>query len=506
MSKIALEGNASGTGTFTIASPNSNSNYTLTLPSSTGTVVVTGGAQTIEFAAGTAAAPSITFTGDTNTGIFSPAADTIAFSEGGAESMRITSAGNVGIGTTSPGATLDVRSSGSAAVFRTSDGTAANNAGTWIYNTASGTAASRVANVLLDGNGGDASGSDYFVLSHYGDNHVEIRNYSNGYMNFYTNNTERMRIDSSGNVGIGTSSPAAKLDVDQSTTGTIARFRAADNAARELKITSSTTTNNGDTYTLDATSGSGVVAFATTSTERARINSNGNLLVGTTTAGAGAGYETRLAVDGGTAYDPCMIKWNGAATSAYVLRLWNTATTGDNLFAVFQTEGTPTDRGNIRYNRGSGVVAYNTSSDANLKNIIGDSDGKRSLEILSTTRLREFAWKDDPNQYKQIGVIAQELYETYPGAVTVGGDFEREREVTEEVEEEYTDEEGNTQTRTVTKVVGTEKFTQYRPWSVDKTAFQLHLVAGWQAHEKLLKEAMTRIEALEAEVAALKGQ
>jgi hypothetical protein len=124
--------------------------------------------------------------------------------------LTIDTSQNVGIGTTSPGAVLDVRSSSNAAVFRTSDGTAANNAGSWIYNTASGTAASRVANILLDGNGGDASSSDYFVLSHYGDNHVEIRNYSNGYMNFYTNNSERARIDSSGNLLVGTTSNMAQ--------------------------------------------------------------------------------------------------------------------------------------------------------------------------------------------------------------------------------------------------------------------------------------------------------
>jgi hypothetical protein len=39
MSKIALEGNASGTGTFTVAAPNSSSNFTLTLPTNTGTII-----------------------------------------------------------------------------------------------------------------------------------------------------------------------------------------------------------------------------------------------------------------------------------------------------------------------------------------------------------------------------------------------------------------------------------------------------------------------------------
>ena len=52
------------------------------------------------FSAGTAALPSITFSGDTNTGVFAPAADTVAFTEGGAEAMRITSAGALCINST----------------------------------------------------------------------------------------------------------------------------------------------------------------------------------------------------------------------------------------------------------------------------------------------------------------------------------------------------------------------------------------------------------------------
>ena len=94
MSKISLTPNSSGTGNFTIASPNSNTDRTLTLPDSTGTVVVTSGAQTIEFADGSASAPSITNSGDTNTGIFFSAADTIDFTEGGAACGQFDSSGN----------------------------------------------------------------------------------------------------------------------------------------------------------------------------------------------------------------------------------------------------------------------------------------------------------------------------------------------------------------------------------------------------------------------------
>ena len=71
----------------------------------TGTISATGAAT---FPAGTALLPSITTTGDTNTGIYFPAADTIAFTEGGAEAMRIDSSGNVGVGTASPGAKLQL--------------------------------------------------------------------------------------------------------------------------------------------------------------------------------------------------------------------------------------------------------------------------------------------------------------------------------------------------------------------------------------------------------------
>ena len=112
---------ASGNGTNFIAlqAPASvASDKTITLPDVTGTVVTTGDTGsvssamlgtnlTVSAAAGSAAAPSITFTGDLNTGIYSPAADTIAFTEGGAETMRIDSSARLLVGTSTARSIVD---------------------------------------------------------------------------------------------------------------------------------------------------------------------------------------------------------------------------------------------------------------------------------------------------------------------------------------------------------------------------------------------------------------
>ena len=118
-------------------------------------------------------ADKITHTGDTNTSIRFPAADTVTVETAGSERMRIDSSGNVGIGTSNPGRPLDVNGS------------------------------IRFASGGIIESGG-AGGLNTFLAGIEG---------GSGYWMFATAASERIRIDSSGNVGIGTSLPSQKLSV-----------------------------------------------------------------------------------------------------------------------------------------------------------------------------------------------------------------------------------------------------------------------------------------------------
>jgi hypothetical protein len=124
---------------------------------------------------GSAATPAIRGT-DTNTGIFFPAADTIAFAEGGVESMRIDSSGNVGIGTTSPSAKLHVEGGTENAIIGSSTRK--------LYFRADSNGVSVLDAAAQAGNG-------FYVNS------------VSSYVATYTGSTERLRIASAGQIGIG---------------------------------------------------------------------------------------------------------------------------------------------------------------------------------------------------------------------------------------------------------------------------------------------------------------
>jgi hypothetical protein len=270
MANIVISGDSSGS--VTLSAPAVSGTTVLTLPTTSGTLVVTGGAQTIEFADGTVSAPSITNSGDTNTGIYFPAADTIAFTEGGVESMRIDAAGNVGIGATNPNdyASQLVVNGGSA------------NASINIQtNSFEGTYSS----ALNFGTGGQGAGNQAPYYTQAQIKAVGANNYSANII-FSTQNSgttnplaERMRITSAGDVGIGTSSPSQKLDVNGSILVAASQNLYFNNASGF----SPRLTNSGSNDAL---------SIFTNNSERMRIDSSGNVLIAKTAVNvAVAGFQ-----------------------------------------------------------------------------------------------------------------------------------------------------------------------------------------------------------------------
>jgi len=282
---------------------------------------------------------------------------------------------------------------------------------------------------------------------------------------FYTNNTEKMRLTALGAFCIGSTASfysnatRGALSISGSL-DSIINFQNKTNTESYTYLYSDDTANHN--FYIQNTTANGNLYLATNSTVRSTITSTGQVFINTVSALPGSG--TVLHVFGN---DACTSLANNNSAQQ-VLLLYNKGTTGNNLFAEFSTEVALVGRGSIDFNRAATLVRYNTTSDANLKNIIGDSNLEKSINILNTTKIKEFSWKEDETNKVQIGVIAQELYETYKGAVSVGSDE---------------------------SLLGTE---DYKSWKVDKTAFTFHLIAGWQKHEEIISNLEKRIQQLES--------
>jgi hypothetical protein len=119
-----------------------------------------------------------------------------------------------------------------------------------------------------------------------------------------TEGSERLRVDSSGRLGIGTASPSAALHVERSsdlvlhlnrntTDGEIARFAVGGTSAFQFSTTSTT-------RDIHVPGGTASLTFTLNSTERARIDSSGRLLVGTTSARGIAGITSQSQIEGTT--------------------------------------------------------------------------------------------------------------------------------------------------------------------------------------------------------------
>jgi len=208
----------------------------------------------------------------------------------------------------------------------------------------------------------ESGGGDLYIRSGVGagvDPAIQVA--SNDPLLFYTNNTERARITSGGDLLVGR--PAVVGSEKLSVNGGARLETFADiiggAGTPELRLYQ----NSGNWSVRNS---AGALAFydLSGSAERARINNGGDLLVGTQTSLAS--YRLQVAsgaISGGI--------FQTTAAGSFGATAWNTATAGDNLFFGMFTEGTATQRGSIDYNRAGGLVRYNTTSDYRAKDILG---------------------------------------------------------------------------------------------------------------------------------------
>jgi len=227
-----------------------------------------------------------------------------------------------------------------------------------------------------------------------------------------TNNVERVKVDSSGNVGIGTSSAASALNVvgDQAI---IASSSGTGSLGIQIKGTAlsgipagqvqgyiatgqSDIGTAGDLLIAPRTNVAASVRFitGTTPTERARIDASGNLLIGTTSLPNGT-------TTGGSAFQAN----NGNRRTL----LMATTESSGNMAAFFTSSGLA---GTISVSGSS--TAYNTSSDYRLKEDVHPMVG--SVDRLMALKPVNFAWKADGSRTD--GFLAHEAQEVVPEAVT----------------------------------------------------------------------------------------
>ena len=204
--------------------------------------------------------------------------------------------------------------------------------------------------------------------------------------------TQAMTLDASGNLGIGVTSPGARLEVVgasqiiQRYTGSATGF-----SIGQYNATGDASINNGANANL---------LLATNNTERARITSAGAFVVGDTTVVASGLVG---------------VKFNGASFNGLGLND-SSSTTGAG-FIYFQIGGTTI--GSITRTGATSAVSYNLTSDQRLKENI--QDAAPASVLIDAIQVRQFNWKAG-GSHQRYGFIAQELVTVAPEAVYAPAD------------------------------------------------------------------------------------
>jgi hypothetical protein len=221
---------------------------------------------------------------------------------------------------------------------------------------------------------------------------------------FSEGGTEAMRIDSSGNVGIGTISPTGKLQVKAANP----QIWMEDSAAgTNGKFTAIGTSNGNMTFNRYLDNG-------TLAGEYMRLDSSGNLLVGATNNSG-----QRLQVAGSSTNDNSgifsAVNTNTAAAACVAAFATGTNSTAtSNVLIRFGIDNYNQGSGQINAN-GAGAVAFGAFSDSRLKENIVDLPSQ--LDNIMALRPVEYDYIESMGGGHQIGFVAQEVQAIYPDLV-----------------------------------------------------------------------------------------
>jgi hypothetical protein len=373
----------------------------------TGVIVETGyGARAINFGVNNTAGYSwINAAFSNNSGV----ADNLVLMTGATERLRIDSSGNVGLGVTPSAWDAGIKA------------IQINNQGAvWSISSAN-------PNVAVTSNARLVGATYSYVNTGVATQYAQ----SSGQHQFFTapsgtagdaiSFTQAMTLDASGNLGIGTSSPASRLSSNVSGAGSVTALNLTNDnsgfaagtgpainfgvstvglgAFGKIEVLNETVSIGSNSYMAFSTRGGDVLA------ERARIDSGGNLLVGTTSANPGYG-NTNIGVElsnSGSHFSRAAID--------YVMTVNQNTPDGSNYYQMVFRVGNVT-KGSIVSTSSS--TAYNTSSDYRLKHDIQPMTG--ALAKVAALKPCTYKWNADDSSGE--GFIAHELQAVVPDAVT----------------------------------------------------------------------------------------